>query len=55
MPTLLRVVEGELPKSATGKVQKKILGPQYFPAGYRALPDVQVWDREEDLEEKAKL
>lgn len=55
MPTLLRVVEGELPKSATGKVQKKILGPQYFPAGYRALSDVQVWDREEDLEEKAKL
>jgi len=43
LPTVLRVVEGELPKGATGKVQKKVLGPQAFPAGYEALPEVQVW------------
>ncbi|KAJ5428801.1 AMP-dependent synthetase/ligase [Penicillium cf. griseofulvum] len=51
MPTILRVVEGELPKSGTGKVQKKILGPQFFPPNYRDLPEVQVWSREN----KAKL
>jgi malonyl-CoA/methylmalonyl-CoA synthetase len=31
LPTLLRIVHGELPKTATGKVQKKILGPRFFP------------------------
>lgn len=31
MPTLLRVVEGELPKGSTGKVLKKTLGPLFFP------------------------
>lgn len=41
MPTLLRIVSGELPKTATGKVQKKILGPQFFPAG--GTPEVQEW------------
>ena len=46
MPTVLRVVQGELPKSGTGKVQKKILGPQFFPPNYRQLPEVQVWSRE---------
>lgn len=46
MPTLLRVVEGELPKSATGKVVKKVLGPQYFPADYTKDRQVQVWRRE---------
>ena len=46
MPTLLRVVKGELPKSGTGKVIKKVLGPQYFPDNFRSLPEVQVWDRE---------
>lgn len=51
MPTILRVVEGELPKSGTGKVQKKILGPQFFPPNYRELPEVQVWDRDK----KSKL
>ncbi|GAB7354407.1 hypothetical protein MBLNU459_g4901t2 [Dothideomycetes sp. NU459] len=45
MPTLLRLVEGELPKSATGKVSKKVLGPQMFPRNYRSIGDVQVWDR----------
>jgi malonyl-CoA/methylmalonyl-CoA synthetase len=43
LPTVLRVVEGELPKGGTGKVQKKVLGPQALPAGYEALPEVQVW------------
>lgn len=43
MPTLLRVVNGELPKTSTGKVQKKVLGPQYFPEGFD--PAVQQWER----------
>ena len=44
LPTLLRIVEGELPKGQTGKVQKKVLGPQLFPVpGWRAEKDVQVW------------
>ncbi|KAJ5793927.1 hypothetical protein N7457_000526 [Penicillium paradoxum] len=51
MPTILRVVPDELPKSATGKVQKKILGPQFFPPNYQQLPEVQVWSKEK----KAKL
>lgn len=46
IPTILRVVKGELPKSGTGKVQKKILGPQFFPPNYQDLPDVQVWSRD---------
>lgn len=44
MPTLLRVVEGELPKTASGKVLKKILGPQFLPSpGWQNLPEVQAW------------
>ena len=43
MPTLLRVMEGELPKSGTGKVVKKVLGPQFFPKGYEQLEEVQAW------------
>ncbi|TKA32419.1 hypothetical protein B0A50_01525 [Salinomyces thailandicus] len=43
MPTLLRLVEGELPKSGTGKVVKKVLGPQFFPSHCRKLAEVQVW------------
>ncbi|KAJ9607076.1 hypothetical protein H2200_008148 [Cladophialophora chaetospira] len=43
MPTLLRVIKGELPKSGTGKVVKKTLGPQYFPANYVEDREVQVW------------
>ncbi|KAI9369541.1 hypothetical protein BJX61DRAFT_549505 [Aspergillus egyptiacus] len=53
MPTVLRVLQGEIPKSGTGKVQKKILGPRYFPEGYREDPDVQVWERKEEV--RAKL
>ena len=47
MPTILRVVQGELPKSGTGKVQKKkILGLQFFPTNYQGLPEIHVWKRE---------
>ncbi|OAP61661.1 hypothetical protein AYL99_03864 [Fonsecaea erecta] len=43
LPTLLRVVDGELPKNATGKVAKKVSGPMLFPANYAQIPEVQVW------------
>lgn len=43
LPTLLRIVSGELPKTATGKVQKKILGPRFFPPNYHVCADVQQW------------
>jgi malonyl-CoA/methylmalonyl-CoA synthetase len=46
MPTILRLTADEIPKSPAGKVQKKILGPRFFPANYRALADVQVWTKE---------
>lgn len=51
LPTLLRIVTGELPKTATGKVQKNVLGPKYFPSVFDG--DVQRWDR--SLRERAKL
>jgi malonyl-CoA/methylmalonyl-CoA synthetase len=54
MPTLLRVVQGEIPKGGTGKVVKKILGPQFFPETYRDDPEVQVW-RNIKQELKVKL
>lgn len=45
IPTLLRIVHGELPKGETGKVQKKILGPKYFvPEKWRDDAEVQVWE-----------
>ncbi|KAK5715566.1 hypothetical protein LTR15_010211 [Elasticomyces elasticus] len=43
LPTILRILEGELPKSGTGKVVKKMLGPQFFPTNYPTLAEVQVW------------
>ena len=47
LPTLLKVVQGELPKGPTGKVQKKVLGPQYFPVpGWQNDPELQVWNRQ---------
>ena len=39
MPTMLRVV-AELPKSPTGKVLKRVLGPEIFPP--QGHHDVQV-------------
>jgi malonyl-CoA/methylmalonyl-CoA synthetase len=44
MPTILRIIQGELPKSGTGKVVKKILGPQFFPKNYVELKEVQAWN-----------
>lgn len=41
LPTLLRIVDGELPKSTTGKFQKKLLGPQFFLDDYQRVPEVQ--------------
>ena len=55
MPTMLRIIDGELPKSATGKVQKKTLGPQFFPENYRSLAEVQVWSPGEEAKLKPKL
>ena len=44
MPTLLRIVEGELPKTASGKVLKKVLGPQLLPSlGWQQNDQIQVW------------
>lgn len=43
LPTILRLIRDELPKSGTGKVVKKILGPQFFPKGYENLKEVQSW------------
>lgn len=55
LPTLLRLVDGELPKGDTGKVQKKVLGPQLFPVpGWRDLPHVQSQRKGSDMA-KAKL
>jgi len=42
MPTLMMVVS-ELPKTATGKVMKKVLKPKMFPP--EGHPDVQVWKK----------
>ena len=55
LPTVLRVVEGELPKGGTGKVQKKVLGPQFFPPGYEAIPEVQVWRNRKQGQAQARL
>lgn len=49
IPTILRVIKGELPKSGTGKVQKKILGPQLFPSNYRDIPEISVWSKKSKL------
>lgn len=44
LPTLLRVLEGDLPKGPTGKVLKKILGPQLFPSpGWEEDAAIQSW------------
>ncbi|KAF2668125.1 fatty-acyl-CoA synthase [Microthyrium microscopicum] len=53
MPTLLRVVEGELPKTPSGKVVKKVLGPKYFPSDYYSQKEVQIWQPISSI--KAKL
>ncbi|KAL2833166.1 hypothetical protein BJY01DRAFT_259937 [Aspergillus pseudoustus] len=55
MPTVLRVLQGEIPKSGTGKVQKKTLGPEYFGPGYRKDPAVQVWEKTARAKRKLHL
>jgi len=61
LPTLLRVIEGELPKTSTSKVMKKVLGPKYFPVpGYEKMAEVQIWrappkEANERRKAKAKL
>lgn len=45
LPTLLRVIKGELPKSINGKVVKKTLGPLYFPSDYGQNLHVQSWSK----------
>jgi acyl-coenzyme A synthetase/AMP-(fatty) acid ligase len=51
MPTLLRVVS-VLPKTATGKVMKKQLKVDLFPA--KGHPDIQMW-RSKPIMEKPRL
>lgn len=55
MPTLLRIVEGDLPKTASGKVLKKQLGVTYFPAEWEKEKEVQVWRPKARVEMKARL
>ncbi|KAF5573685.1 Malonate ligase [Fusarium pseudoanthophilum] len=56
LPTVLRVMEGEIPKGATGKVQKKILGPKLIPTpGYEEIPQVQVWKKKQQRPLQARL
>ncbi|KAF2187687.1 acetyl-CoA synthetase-like protein [Zopfia rhizophila CBS 207.26] len=56
LPTLLRIVDGELPKGPTGKVQKKLLGPRLIRSpGWQNDRDVQAWRRGKVLEDVARL
>ena len=54
LPTLLRLLDSELPKTASGKVQKKLLGPQLFPPGWQEMSEIQAW-RNTNLEVMSKL
>jgi malonyl-CoA/methylmalonyl-CoA synthetase len=54
LPTLLRVLDAELPKTASGKVQKKTLGPELFPKGWERVPEIQAW-RSPKVEVMVKL
>ncbi|CAD0111374.1 unnamed protein product [Aureobasidium uvarum] len=56
LPTVLRLVEGELPKGGTGKVQKKVLGPRYFPTPeYNEMPEIQTLRGTKKTELRARL
>jgi malonyl-CoA/methylmalonyl-CoA synthetase len=55
LPTLLRVVQGDLPKTASGKVLKKVLGAKYFPPEYPSIPEVQYWAAPVKVEIQSKL
>ena len=44
LPTMMRILEGEIPKGGSGKVLKKILGPKLFPTpGWQNSREIQVW------------
>ena len=43
LPTMLRVLDSELPKTASGKVQKKALGPKLFPKDWGRVHEIQAW------------
>jgi malonyl-CoA/methylmalonyl-CoA synthetase len=45
LPTLLRVLDSELPRTGSGKIQKKTLGPELFPPGWERVSEVQAWRR----------
>jgi len=56
LPTILRVVKGEIRKGNTGKLQKKILGPELIPSpGYELMPEVQVWRGSKQGQIQARL
>ncbi|KAJ9618509.1 hypothetical protein H2203_009106 [Taxawa tesnikishii (nom. ined.)] len=55
MPTLLTILEGEIPKTATGKVSKKLLGPQLFPPDHGSLGTVQKWHPAGGRKSRARL
>ncbi|PGG96964.1 hypothetical protein GX51_07569 [Blastomyces parvus] len=55
MPTLLRLVGGEIPKTGTGKVVKRVLGPIFFPADYHKDPEVQIWSSVKQTNPPPKL
>lgn len=50
LPTLLRLYQGDLPKGQSGKVLKRILGPQLFPSpGWEKNSKIQVWNSQKKL------
>lgn len=55
IPTLLRVVGGEIPKTGTGKVVKRVLGPKFFPVDYHKDPGVQMWSSVKQTKSHSKL
>jgi malonyl-CoA/methylmalonyl-CoA synthetase len=56
MPTLLRLIGGELPKGPTGKVQKKVLGEKFFPSpGWEKDQDVEAWKNKAANRQTSKL
>lgn len=44
LPTIMRLLAGEVPKASNFKVNKELLGPLVFPLDYRTHRDVQYWD-----------
>lgn len=55
LPTMLKVIEGDFPRTPSGKVLKKILGPQYFPEAPSCGSDVQIFRPPVRIEIQAKL